>query len=286
MSLRRALTLIELLIVITIILTLMGLLSVTFVKLRFNAMALDTTQRIQGIFQAISRIGQMEGSVTMAMQRDAQLDGVTLFDQEQIQANKALVPKTGAGTLLSSDSGWTFLSPWGKRRLDGSNPGSRSLDQLNPRASARILMACGIVPDAATYASDRSTRVAWNDRWGSPFVVAYGIYQPNTLSDMRGSLLQYQYNRSLYITVAANGPARRGALVTTAGLNGQMTADAAGTLLSLWQQACDVCAATDWRVDYAVTPPVNAMDNPPWEGVRRSSKGKERCFLAAPLEYK
>jgi prepilin-type N-terminal cleavage/methylation domain-containing protein len=71
------------------------------------------------------------------------------------------------------------------------------------------------------YTTDRRTKEPWNDKWGNPIVVAYGIFQPQPFPTGTGnneggpqgpnpyatqSLQVYQYARSFYISVAAAGP--------------------------------------------------------------------------------
>jgi hypothetical protein len=142
--------------------------------------------------------------------------------------------------------------------------------------------------------------------------VSSGTYLPGDDKAARRALLDhlklYQYNRSVYIAIAAVGPSAR---VDEAKLKSTSTADWAnsatnpttGTLDDLWSQANWVCQQAkkdqfdgDWTE--------LSFDNPPWQGIKDAfmdraaynadankalhthSGRAETSLLSAPLEYK
>jgi prepilin-type N-terminal cleavage/methylation domain-containing protein len=119
----------------------------------------------------------------------------------------------------------------------------------------------------------------------------------------------YQYNRSVYIAVAAVGPSARvpdDQLKLTIGWAIPPTAPTSGILDTLWSQAnwvCQQAKANAYDKDWSEL----SFDNPPWNGNKYdfltpskkqadknnseptydTYKGKEEhCLLSAPLEYK
>jgi hypothetical protein len=145
--------------------------------------------------------------------------------------------------------------------------------------------------------------------------VTSSTYLPSTEDEARKALLDhmklYQYNRSVYIAVAAVGPSAR---VTDIQLKSNVPADWAdsatlpksGILDTLWSQAnwvCQQAKKNPYDKDWSEL----SFDNPPWNGNKYDSltpskklsdqnsaestyntyTGKEEhCLLSAPLEYK
>jgi prepilin-type N-terminal cleavage/methylation domain-containing protein len=170
--------------------------------------------------------------------------------------------------------------------------------------SVQLLNLAGILPpddpntplvDEAelAYLSDRSPERAWNDAWGNPLVIAWGLYQPAGASDddsgkrVSEALKQYQYNRSVYIAIASVGPMAWD--VTSAATINVKPFDLATwrdiILPQLWSETNRVCQPTPgdtWTSD--------GFDRPPWQGVKkgkiRVGSRTLRCQLTAPHEMK
>ncbi len=219
---RTAFTLIELLIVITIIGVLMGLLIATIPGVIYNAKALKTASRMDAILHGLSKVGQQEGSAAMILQRDAYLGGVFQFDVK----GGSLVPKPADPgdsrpdnlffdeSATGSGAPHIFCTPWGKNDLLKPTAASPPLDPnlavsmelmdvkhsftLPPPkgkqlSSITLMKMSGILPpddpltpqDEAVeaYKTDRSSERGWNDAWGNPLVIGWAIYQPAGSTD-------------------------------------------------------------------------------------------------------
>jgi prepilin-type N-terminal cleavage/methylation domain-containing protein len=316
--LRTGFTLIELMVVVAIAGLLMGLVIALIPQVRFQAKALETTERIEAILQSFTRLGIQEGSTALMIQKGLNTAadhnyGVVFF---YFPNNQLLpVPENGtpAGRLGNYAKGgdWLDLSkpyhfgfPWGKSNptgfasrdpdKTGVAPNERSnvtLDKLHQKRTLQLLALAGII-DATNPLSDYqnpSTKKQWNDGWGHPLVVSYGIFQPSDslalgnagAEDTAGKQVQkaldlFQYNRSIYITIGAAGPTLKTPidLSTSAGANTAID--------NIWTQVCESCEASTWTE--------SSFDHPPWQGVKKGKKrvnGKEiRSLLSAPLEFK
>ena len=78
-------------------------------------------------------------------------------------------------------------SPWGRGAIDPVTliqtvPSARTLAELSPLDSLRLLQVAGVLPAGATgekiYRQDRSPNKPWNDRWGQPLVVVSAVFVP------------------------------------------------------------------------------------------------------------
>jgi hypothetical protein len=151
---------------------------------------------------------------------------------------------------------------------------------------------------AVRRANDRSPRQRWNDGWGQPLIVAYGIYQPpecrlggRYAGDhyVREALTQYQYNRSLYVAVGAPGERLDpvlfpgGAMPDTSAFASY--ADWSETFIDLWAHVAKGCT-TGGQTTWDET----SFDSPPWKGTRVGEltvAGKRlRPLLSTPVEIK
>jgi hypothetical protein len=195
------------------------------------------------------------------------------------------------------------------------------------------------------YMTNRKESERWNDRWGNPLVVGTVLYQPthqndsnlpaglrdgawsangkNTVSpgiympggqlETRKALLDhlkyYQYNRSIYIAVAAVGVSARVSVEDLKSNDPTMwasseTSPRTGNLQDLWDQAnwvCQQAKETPYDRDWTEL----SFDNPPWQGIRDDFKNRskheadqnnlldttytgkdEHCLLSAPAEFK
>jgi prepilin-type N-terminal cleavage/methylation domain-containing protein len=117
---RHAFTLIELMVVISIIALLAAMLMAAIPEVRFNAKALKTTQRMEAVLQAFSRLGQQEGSACYIIQDKviypATGKGVVLFMPDPAGGMEQ-VAKTGSGTFFTPvdlAEKHFFGYPWGK----------------------------------------------------------------------------------------------------------------------------------------------------------------------------
>jgi prepilin-type N-terminal cleavage/methylation domain-containing protein len=246
---------------------------------------------------------------------------------------------SGASTAIAS----TMIGPEKFRLRDMSPFNTRKVLKL-----AGILPTRTGEPNYGyeQYITNRKESETWNDRWGHPLVVGAVLYQPthqnssnlpdglrdgawpagggpsivrpssympSGADESRKALLDhlkyYQYNRSVYIAVAAVGPSAR---VSATQLKSSTVTDWAnsptnpenGILQDLWDQA-------NWVCQQAKVEPYDrdwtelSMDNPAWQGIRddyKNSKkhaldmnnaldttyaGKdEHCLLSAPTEFK
>lgn len=224
----------------------------------------------------------------------------TFPDPDAVAPGNPVVTPAGDGAPL------VLAYPWGQDRrypiseswyLNGYEhlvsgedvapaPERHRIHELWPDRSADILAFLHIVPSAARYHDDRSPKRPWNDAWGNPLVVAYALYQPPEYLGgdptlyrdhyLRQAQSLYQYNRSLYVTVAAGGP-RLDPVRFPSGLG----ADWADNLQRLWQQACAVTmpnADLEWTEQ--------SFRTAPWGGVWKNRVGDLECFISAPVELK
>ncbi|MFT3766286.1 MAG: prepilin-type N-terminal cleavage/methylation domain-containing protein [Minicystis sp.] len=277
-------TLIELMVVIAIIATLAALLIPAFSAARAAAYATVTCSRMEAVLKAATEVDHGEGMVSLALQKHAGLEGVLEWSTSWSAPAASVSSRRRRRERRSpSPSRHQFSHPWGKA-LPGTPPApplARTLADLSPARSVDLLQALGMVPAGlagqAAYRDDRGTTQPWNDRWGHPLLLVYGIYQPayaagpiGTASDdpLHAANKLYGYSRSVYLAVAATGPVLRSPW--GADLNADQTA--------LWTQVREVCHADDWTEA--------GFDQPPWSGIRKAEAGRERCFVSAPLELK
>ena len=173
--------------------------------------------------------------------------------------------------------------------------------------SAQLLRIGGILDpqrfatDAAAftaYRTDRQRDRPWNDAWGRPLLLSFGLYHPRKFGAfpqdqfVRSARVAYSYSRSLYIAGAAVGPKLPDSVSDADIANDAADWTTAGTgLLPLLWGHCIVVAGTSdgvesWRTDGSVTPPFNAFATPPWSGIRRARSNGRYCLLSAPVEIR
>ena len=337
---RRGFTLLELLVVFTIIALLAALLVPMIGVLRFRARVLVTNQRIDQVLTALQGIGRENGSASYVLQRDCGLGGTTEF---KLGANNRAEPESGTwhacypAAAGSAPNPLLLAYPWGKQRqywireawygtplaLDINEPTNANRDawyaawkvaekhtiaELTPTRSLALLQRAGVFEvfseaEAVRRSKDRNSNRRWNDGWGEPLVVAYGIYQPtkrelppvapsttNTIDDfyLREALAQYQYNRSVYVAVGAPGM-KLDPVLFPSGLPNPSAfatyADWSSISTNLWAhviKGCTTGTQTTWDE--------TSFDRPPWQGTRlgdlKAGGTRLRPLLSTPIEIK
>jgi prepilin-type N-terminal cleavage/methylation domain-containing protein len=216
-----------------------------------------------------------------------------------------------------------LLYPWGKpsglidpMTMKPYPPQALRLRDISPANTRKLLYAASVIPLDKTkspafkeYLTDRGENQAWNDRWGHPLVVGSILYQPTSSQEVVDALKRYQYNRSVYVAVAAVGPSARITPVKMSSDNESDWSGANGVLQSIWNQANRVCQQAkvvegdgDWTE--------KSFDSRAWQGIKIGHKDKlrheqdknrtasaalvdpdyagadEHCLLSMPMEIK
>jgi prepilin-type N-terminal cleavage/methylation domain-containing protein len=276
---KRGFTLIEILVVITVILILVGMILSVSGMLRRKAGEVRTIQRMEEIQRELASVGRSKGNTAYVLQKQAGLPGVLTYTVDDTSLEASAV-NLGEGALTYSND-HEFEYPWGKL-VDSDGDGSteavplpRNLSQLSADKSAELMKLAGMLPpdDPATtgvdealqaYATDRGPDQPFNDHWGNPLVVVYGVFQPEA-ERLQDIYQTYGYNRSVYIAVGAGGP------MVTAPVS-PLDAPA------LWVEIADRAKAAEWTEA--------SWDSAPWTGVRVEKDGRKRAFVSTPIELK
>ncbi len=203
----RAFTLIELLMVITIILVLAGLIISLISPVREMVKISTTTTRIKAIEANLSLIGQNEGSATFRLQQLSEhqasatppdsepgLGGIILFGPPDPAATGAAagLPTVGKrppplSALDYGTWGWRgrghLAFPWGKRFPDPSAVGTGStlmgperfrLRDLSPFNTRKLLKIAGILPSKQSDATWAETQYLTNRKTSESWNDAWG----------------------------------------------------------------------------------------------------------------
>ncbi|MDA3963065.1 MAG: hypothetical protein PF961_19950 [Planctomycetota bacterium] len=214
---RRAVTLIELLIAIGIILLLAGLLLPAVRGIREKARWLDTSNRISQVGQALSAMGQDDGGATIALLRAAGAGGVLRLDptdpQTPIEGTWFDYDPTNRAWQLRFPLERQTITFTGRNKEDGSvnesylpvdgKPIDFALSESEAGFTAKLMAAAGIAPNEAAARSDRSPTKAWNDAWGNPILISVAVWQYGPISS--GALSRWpQSNNSHETTPMTN----------------------------------------------------------------------------------
>lgn len=324
-----AFSVIELLLVVSII-AIVALLMIPLIGyFREQARWTATTARMQDLLTAAAALDK----TVLTLQRQGGLGGVTLFTRKtQAQINLINVKPSYNNPFLDTplaakpsewlsqaqyDQPWYFGFPWNEtdriqarsssklpagtvfesQAVDAAGFQTATLSDLSPLRSFELMSALGAFNDTVaagdSYRTDRGTDRRWNDAWGRPLVVAYGLYQPpprtavlfdasnnpaSTIAQdgwrIAESLKIYGYDRAVYLSVGATGRS------LPAGLDPAMLADpSAGVwtstvLPALWSRITTVCDASSWTgASFAA---------PPWKSVRTAKDAAGACAISAP----
>ena len=311
---RTAFTLIELLVVITVIVILAGLLIVGGGLALKQARITGTVQRIEGVTRALSQIGQVEGSATLAVQRrlgevDPTRAGVLLVDypDNQLTAVEGGWLSYGMRFDTAADA-WVVADasrphhlrvPWGQAPLvyptagaaDRSKPPAPfALSQMDPAMTAHLLDLAELLPggDLTRYTTDRDPDEAWNDRWGHPLVVGYALYQygPQPAATNETPPPSKGFNWQWKLAKETYGYTR--SCYFAVGSAGPLLDVPVTDVAALWGQINQVANQDrDGTELYRVgADGTNAMARPPWEGVRVEKAERRIAVLSSPLEVR
>jgi prepilin-type N-terminal cleavage/methylation domain-containing protein len=273
---RSAFSLIELLVVVGVMGLLMAMGLAVYGQVQRSADALITSQRIEGVLQGLQASAKDGLSAGQIIHRTAIAPALVAVGKPPGVLRLTMSAK---GSMYVSEGAWlnpadpaVLRFPWGKPGVepDGTPvpPLTRTLADFSPVATLELLAAAATGATVTGWQSDRAPELPFNDAWGNPLIVAFGIYQPTSEDLLRLAEPRFQSTLALYLAVGSSGPNQ------SAALTGVYATDRD----ALWGQIATVCKASEWSE--------TGYGEPPWSGVRRGISGKLRSFLSAPLELK
>lgn len=194
--------------------------------------------------------------------------------------------------------------------LDDEGYQTASLSGLSPVKTLRLMIAAGLFErqgvDPSRYFTDRGDDRPWNDAWGSPLVVAYGLFQPpdsgyvgapyignHSQIDGKGverldgwrvteARKRYGYSRALYLAFAAPGPVLPRQLPGGARTEDDPLVWEADIWPTLWDEITTSCEGGAWTG--ATFTDTRARE--PWGGFRTESRDGYRHLLSAPVDIR
>ena len=308
---KKAFTMMELLIVMGIIGLLAAMITVVSKRARDQGKEAITRQRIESVVQGLLAY-QSDGSLAMSLQYGPLQASI---DNGFARANDTW----DAVELAPVNTRYLYFwdAPYGKKPQDfvKSLPGlPDSIDQLsnfNPQKTIELLYASGVMTDPRTeerttpsddptftgatlvpyriasqlLAKDRSTRMAWNDAWGNPIIVSYAIYQTRGDATLRAKEVRdFGFNRTVYLSAGAVG-ASKPASINYSG----SWITSTGVLQTSWK-TINATVNSDNGDDTFVSGERYMKGLRPWGGIA-TGKGKGpysnyTCYLSAPQEIK
>ncbi|MBN8523782.1 MAG: type II secretion system protein [Planctomycetes bacterium] len=328
-SMRNAgFSLIELVLVMSIIAVLALLMIPLIGFFREQARWAVTTARMQDLLTAAAALEK----TALTLQRQGGLGGVTLFirkSQAQIDLvnsnpsrNNPFLDTPMAAkpaewlTQSQYDQPWYFGFPWNEtdriqarsssmlpagtvsesQAIDAAGFQTATLSDLSPLRSFELMSAMGAFNDvadaAASYRTDRGADRRWNDAWGRPLVVAFGLFQPPPRTAIiydayspiatfaqdgwrvAESLKMYGYDRAIYVSVGAVGPSLPAGLPPDSITDPAAGVWTATVLPSLWSRITTACGGSTWTGA--------SFASPPWKSVRTAKDTEGACALSAP----
>jgi len=320
---RRAMTLIEILVVIGIIALLAALLMAALPSLRARASNEVAASRMQAVIGAFDQAGQSMRSLTMQAQRNITgLGGVVAFAGSQPAPGEtwhhcwphpSVVGDRGQPLITAYPLGkrrrYFLTEPWyagpqglpmpqsdGRGnisqmpradRLRWERPEPIALSQLRSRRSAELLHFCELLDDVADYGPG-DPDAPFRDPWGQPLVVAYALFQPPK-HDLAADVMQIQSGEDHYVDQAQTIYNHSRSLTIAVASGGRRgAARTGGDPEAIWTLANEVAnreGGTElWRVD----DDTNAFVDPPWSGVRipQPAADGQQPLLGAPATFR
>ena len=311
---KKAFTMMELLIVIGIIGLLAAMITVVSKRARDQGKESITRQRIEAVVQGLLAY-QSDGSLAMNLQVALGPLGVGDPDETGYARSESWTDLYPANPAFKTPYFWD--APFGKKPKDyvTSFPAPPdSIDRLsnfNPRKTIELLYASGVMTDPRTeerttpsddptftgatlvpyriasqlLVKDRSTRMAWNDAWGNPIIVGYAIYQTRGDATLRAKeVREFGFNRAVYLSAGAVG-ASKPASINYSG----SWITSTGVLQTSWK-TINAAVNSDNGDDTFVSGERYMKGLRPWGGIA-TGKGKGpysnyTCYLSAPQEIK
>ena len=319
MNQRRAFTMMELLVVISIIAILGSVIIAVSNSVRNSARINLTTQRIEQIHQGILAYTAGQGPfgvVTLQGLLNLNTNSGT-FGQTTVAPGDTLALSNAANAKCN----WQApLEKADGKITDEAVAGYAYLSQFNPRKTVELLHISGILsgetlsatvhPDflplpteiqdsSKRYTMIRGRNSPWNDAWGYPFVVGVAVFQTKGNSTQRISDLDaYGKTRAVYISIGcsanttfSSGWPSPGNVAGSAWVG--TPADTNGALYWSWKKVCEVNATANknsgdfettnetWRSE------THPNTGAPWHGIRRMGyTNGAMVFQSEPLEIK
>lgn len=220
-------------------------------------------------------------------------------------------PPRQSKTVYSSGAAVTYpLVCQAPGDLDAEGYQTASLADLSPLKTLDLMAAAGLFErngvEPSVYFTDRGGDRPWNDAWGSPLVVAYGLFQPPVSGyvaapriahphHIRGQGVErqdgwrvaearkrYDHGRALYLSFAAPGPDLPKELSPDAAINPDPAVWASTTWPAIWASVAETCHAKEWTG--ATFTDTEARDE--WGSYRSESRDGYHQILSPPVEIR